>query len=105
MNTDHNRLKPQPIPLKGFELRARDIFSKRPLTAHLNRNAGWLQALPRSTEAIESTLFPDYKAYRMESEEVLQLLNRALWNMGYTPSSNSDTDNYTWHWLDGKTSA
>ena len=89
-----------PIPLEGWNLRASDIFRERPLATHLNRNAGWLQARPRTSDAIEAALFPEYALGGMEHEEVRSLMNRALWDAGYVPS-NKDSDNPTWTWTAG----
>lgn len=91
---------PAPIPYTGWDLRAPDLFCKHPLAAHLDRNAGWLRARPRTANAIEAALFPQYSLSGMDSEEVRSLLNRALWDAGYVPSS-TDTGNPTWSWTEG----
>ena len=91
---------PAPIPLIGWDLRAPDIFRERPLATQLDNNAEWLQARPRTSNAIEAALFPEYALCGMEHEEVRSLLNRALWDAGYVPSS-TDTDNPTWTWTEG----
>lgn len=89
-----------PIPVTGWNLRAPDLFRERPLAEHLDRNAGWLQARPRTSNAIEAALFPEYRLCGMEHEEVRTLMNAALWNAGYAPDSE-DTDNPTWTWTEG----
>jgi len=89
-----------PIAITGWDLRAPDIFRARPLAAHLECNAGWLQARPRTSNAIEAALFPEYSLCGMEREEVRSLMNAALWDAGYVPSS-TDTTNPTWNWNEG----
>lgn len=91
---------PMPIPLEGWELRAPDIFRERPLASHLDQNAGWLQARLRTSNQIEAALFPNYSLGGMQPEEVRSLLNHALWDAGYTPSSEWER-NPTWTWTEG----
>ena len=86
---------PVPIPVDGWGLRALDIFRERPLASHLNRNAGWLQAFPRTSDEIEAALFPEYSLGGMQHKEVRSLLNRGIWDLGYAPS-NDYSDNPTW---------
>ena len=95
---------PLPIPLEGFGLRAPDVFRERPLAAHISKNAAWLQARPRTSDAIHTALFPDYSLNGMEPEEIRVLLNRALWDAGYK-SDNQDSDNPTWRWRGAEYSA
>jgi hypothetical protein len=90
---------PMPVPLEGWNLRAPDIFRERPLADHLGRNAGWLQARPRTSNQIEDALFPSYSLGGMQREEVRAQLNRALWDAGYTP--NCEDENPTWTWTEG----
>jgi hypothetical protein len=90
-----------PLPLEGWNLRATDIFRECPLARHLGSNAGWLQARPRTSDAIEAALFPAYALCGMEHDEVRSLLNRALWDVGYNPD-DEETDNPTWTWTKGK---
>jgi hypothetical protein len=92
---------PAPIPLSGWNLRAPDIFGERSLAANLERNAGWLQARPRTSNAIEAALFPEYALCGMAHEEVRSLMNAALWDAGYVPSSTG-TGNPTWSWTEGE---
>lgn len=91
---------PLPIPAIGYDLRASDLFRERSLEAHLHRNAEWLQARPRTSEAIEAALFPHYSLDGVEPEDVRTLLNHALWDAGYAPSRAS-SDNPTWTWVEG----
>ncbi len=91
---------PMPIPLGEWGLRAPDIFRERPLARHLNRNDGWLQAVPRTSDQIEAALFPEYALGGMLSDEVRSLLNHALWDAGYTPSREGER-NPTWTWTEG----
>ncbi len=91
---------PMPIPLEGWNLRATDIFRERPLAARLDLNAKWLQLRPRTSNAIEYCLFPEYSLCGMEHSEVRHLMNRALWDAGYVPD-REDTDNPTWTWTAG----
>lgn len=91
---------PMPIPVEGWNLRASEIFRERPLSSHLERNAGWLQGRSRTSDAIEAALFPEYSLGGMEHEEVRSALNCALYDAGYTPSSE-DTGNPTWTWTEG----
>jgi hypothetical protein len=99
---DRNPFKaaPLPVPLEGRDLRASDIFRERPLAAHLECNSGWLQTRPRTSKQIAVALFPDFILGGMEPEDVRSLLNRALWDAGYTPSSVG-SDNPTWTWTEG----
>jgi hypothetical protein len=90
---------PLPIPLDGWNLRASDIFRERPLSDHLGRNTGWLQARPRTSSQIEMALFPSFSLDGMQSDEVRSLLNRALWDAGYTP--NCTGANPSWTWAEG----
>ena len=53
-----------------------------------------------TSNAIEAALFPEYSLCGMERKEVGSMLNRALWDAGYVPSS-TDTDNPTWTWTEG----
>lgn len=92
---------PAPIPASGWNLRAPDLFRRRSLTDHLDRNTGWLQARPRTSNAIEAALFPEYSLSGMEPEEVRALLNAALWDAGYVPD-DTDTRNPTWTWTEGE---
>lgn len=92
---------PAPIPAVGWNLRAADLFSPRSLAEHLDRNAAWLQARPRTSNAIEDALFPEYALNGMEAEEVRALLNAALWDAGYAPNA-TDTRNPTWTWTEGE---
>jgi len=66
---------------------------------HLDLNAEWLQAHPRSSNAIESALLPEYSLSGMEHEDVRSLMNAALWDAGYVPDQE-DTDNPHWHWIE-----
>ncbi len=91
---------PMPVPLWECGLRASEIFRERPLALHLKRNTGWLQALPRTSNQIEAALFPGYALGGMQPEEVRSQLNRALWDAGYTPSSDY-ASNPTWTWMEG----
>lgn len=91
---------PLPIPLEGWNLRAPDIFRARPLNDHLERNAGWLQARPRTSNQIEAALFPEYSLSGMSSSEVRMILNEALWDAGYKP--DFEEENPTWTWTDGE---
>lgn len=91
---------PKPIPLSGWNLRALDIFRERPLADHIDRNAGWLQAHPHTSNAIEAALFPEFSPCGMEPEEIRRLMNRALWDAGYFPDCEN-TDNPTWTWTEG----
>ncbi|BDU74905.1 hypothetical protein [Mesoterricola silvestris] len=90
---------PIPVPIEGWNLRAADIFRERPLADHLERNRAWLQARPRTSNQIEDALFPSFALGGMESREVRSLLNRALWDAGFTPSH--EDANPTWTWTDG----
>lgn len=90
---------PMPIPLKGWNLRAADIFREGPLADRLERNAGWLQARPRTSNQIQDALFPSFDLGGMQSGEVRALLNRALWDAGFTP--DHEDANPTWTWTDG----
>lgn len=91
---------PIPIPMDGFGLTAPEIFREKRLASHLDRNASWLQAHPRTSNAIEAALYPEYSLCGMEPEEVRQLLNRALWDAGYTPSNQGK--NPVWTWTEGE---
>lgn len=87
---------PLPNPVERGQ-RASDIFKARLLVQQLNRNVGWLQALPRTSEEVEEALFPDYVLAGMRPEDVRSNLNAALWDAGYTPD-REDSDNPTWTW-------
>jgi len=85
---------PVPVPLLGRNLRAADIFKDGVLDDRLERNAEWIQDRPRTTTQIEAALFPDYSLDGMEPDEVLSLLNHALWEAGFAP--DDETRNPTW---------
>jgi len=91
---------PLPVPLDGWNLRAPDIFRQRPLADHLERNRGWLEARPRTSNQIDDALFQPYALAGMHFSEVRLLLNHALWDAGYKPSNESE--NPTWTWTDGE---
>jgi len=86
---------PVPIPLQGRNLRAADIFKEGVLDAHLERNAEWIQGRPRTTTQIDGALFPDYSLEGMHREEVLSLLNHALYEAGFTPDDESSNPTWT----------
>jgi len=87
---------PLPVPLDGWNLRASDIFRARALSDQLEKNMGWLQARPRTSNQIEMALFPSFSLDGMQSDEVRSLLNRALWDAGYTPSCTDANPSWTW---------
>jgi len=90
---------PMPVPLKGWDLQAPDIFQERALAKQLALNEKWLQARPRTSNQIEAAIYPQYCLNGMERAEVRAQLNRALWDAGYSPS-DTDTDNPTWTGMD-----
>lgn len=90
---------PLPRPVERGQ-RASDLFKPRPLDRHLERNAGWLQALPRTSDEIEEALFPEFLLGGMRPEDVRSNLNAALWDKGYTPD-REEGDNPTWTWHQG----
>lgn len=91
---------PVPHPVDGWGRCASDLFRGRPLASCLERNAAWLQARTRTSDEIEAALFPEYSLGGMTHDEVRSLMNRALWDAGYTPSSEH-TNNPTWTWMEG----
>lgn len=100
MSTNPFQTAPLPIPLTGWNLQAPEVFRPDALARHLDRNQDWLQARPRSSNRIDTSLFPSYALGGMEREEVRASLNAALWDAGYRPSDHSD--NPTWSWDAGE---
>ena len=86
--------------LDGWKLRAADIFRAAPLASHLSKNARWLQARPRTSEDIETALFPEYALGGMDHYEVRTQMNFALFDAGYDPDDEASS-NPTWFWTEG----
>lgn len=97
--TQHQGI-PMPVTLESSNLRAADVFEEDALASHLDRNAGWLQARPRTSNQIEEAIFHAHVHGAMELEAARLLLNWALWDAEYSPD-DSDSSNPTWLWLEG----
>lgn len=89
---------PIPVPCQSCE-RGSTLFSERALSRHLDRNAGWLQYRPRTSEEIEQALYPLYNPCGVSPEDARTALNYGLWDAGYTPSDKGS--NPTWCWNEG----
>lgn len=74
---------PVPIPLKGTNLTAPEIFTVEGLSRRIGINHGWLAAHPRTTRQIHCALFPQYEMAGMTRSEVFEQLNAALWEEGF----------------------
>jgi hypothetical protein len=89
------QVAPTPIPIKGWNPLASEIFESNALQNHLLRNSRWIKARPRTTKQIHNALFPEYDRCGMDREEIMNTLNAMLWDEGYIPSDNSDNPTWT----------
>lgn len=89
---------PTPNPCHPLE-RGPELFTEEALANRLAWNAAWLQFRPRTSYEIEEGLFPAYIPAGCCPKDARITLNYALWDAGYTPSSEGD--NPTWRWTEG----
>jgi hypothetical protein len=85
----------KPIPVRGWNPLASEIFEENALENTIQENSPWIKARPRTTSSIHSALFPEYDRCGMERSEIIDCLNCALMAADYTPSDNSNNPTWT----------
>jgi hypothetical protein len=63
-----------------------NLFTEDVVVRVLERNHAWLRDRARSTSDVKEALFPRYEESGMRRAEILSVLNRALFDLGYHPS-------------------